>query len=373
MPIDDLLRNVYCVLGIPIDVVEMPFVLRTIHTAAASKTRFLISTPNLNFLVNSLSDPEFKQSIFQSDLCPADGMPVVWIARLFGIPVEQRVAGSDIFEALKVEHEEAKPLKVFMFGADESVAAEACQAINARPSGLRCVGSLYPGLGSAEQMSSDDVIEKINSSNADFLVVSLGAKKGQKWLLLNHDRLLIPIRSHLGAVINFQADVVGRAPFIVRKLGFEWLWRIKEEPHLWRRYWNDGSVLAGLMFTHILPLVLRMWWLRMKCDLYAQGLVITQTHSDESVTIFLSGPAITRNIDKIISAFKKAINTRKRIIIDFSNTCAVDARFLGLLLMLQKKLKTTGTALVCIGLLPNLKRIFNLNNLQFLLDRDIGT
>ena len=98
---DDLSREVYCILGIPIDAIEMPAVLRSIDAAAATRAPFVISTPNLNFLVNSQTDPEFRESLLLSDLCPPDGMPIVWIARLLGIPIKKRIAGSDIFEALK--------------------------------------------------------------------------------------------------------------------------------------------------------------------------------------------------------------------------------------------------------------------------------
>ena len=98
---DDLFREVYCVLGMPIDAIEMPAVLHSIEAAAANTAPFVISTPNLNFLVNMQTDPEFRESLLLSDLCPADGMPIVWIARLIGIPIKRRIAGSDIFEALK--------------------------------------------------------------------------------------------------------------------------------------------------------------------------------------------------------------------------------------------------------------------------------
>ena len=60
-------------------------------------------------------------------------------------------------------------------------------------------------------------------------------------MLHNHDRLQIPVRSHLGAAINFQAGVLKRAPLLVRQFGFEWLWRIKQEPYLWSRYLHDGG------------------------------------------------------------------------------------------------------------------------------------
>src|SRR5260370_6547061 len=175
----DLAREVYCVLGMPIDVVEMPEVLRRLEAAAADTKAFVISTPNLNFLVKSQVDPEFRESLLLSDLCPTDGMPIVWIARLMGVPIKGRIAGSDIFEALKATHGSGYPLKIFLFGGAEGVAAAACKALNLEPSGLACVGSIYPGFGTVGEMSRDDIIDTINSSHADFLVAALGAKKGQ--------------------------------------------------------------------------------------------------------------------------------------------------------------------------------------------------
>src|SRR5664279_2769245 len=87
---DDLTREVYGVLGIPVDVIDMATVLRRIEAAAAHPAPFLISTANLNFLVTSRSDAEFRESLLRSDLCTADGMPIVWIARLLGISIKHR-------------------------------------------------------------------------------------------------------------------------------------------------------------------------------------------------------------------------------------------------------------------------------------------
>ena len=362
---DDLSREVYCILGMPVDAIGMHAVLRRIESAAAGRTPFLISTPNLNFLVNSQWDRDLRESLILSDLCTADGMPIIWIAWLTGIPIKNRIAGSDIFDALKAGHSTAHPLKIFLFGGPEGVATAASRALNSQPSGLYCVGSLYPGFCSVEEMSRDDIIDNINSSGADFLVASLGAQKGQLWLQRNHHRLLIPVRAHLGASLNFQAGTVRRAPPIMRKFGLEWLWRIKEEPYLWRRYWNDGSVLLRLLFTHVLPLAFWTWWLRLNYERRGEDLIITQADGHESVTVSLSGPANARHVDKAIPAFREAIATKKQITLDFSNTRTIDARFLGLLLMLKKTLKSTGATLVFVGLSPGLERIFCLNGLDF--------
>jgi N-acetylglucosaminyldiphosphoundecaprenol N-acetyl-beta-D-mannosaminyltransferase len=367
---DDLSREVYCILGIPVDAIDMQSVVRRIESAAANKTTFLVTTPNLNFLVNSLSDPEFRESLLLSDLCPADGMPIVWIARLLGIPIKHRIAGSDFFAALKNRRTPAKPLSVFLFGGAEGVAEAASRALNATPSGLNCVGTCYPGFGSVEEMSRCDVIHNANSSNADFLVASLGAKKGQSWLMRNHHRLLIPVRAHLGAAINFEAGTLRRAPLFMQKFGLEWLWRIKEEPYLWRRYWTDANVLLRLLLTRVLPLIIGKRWLRLRYGHYGQNLLVAQNLGHESVTITLSGAATAPHIDKVILAFRNAIATKKSIMIDFSNTTAIDARFLGLLLVFIKATKGRGARMIVTGLSPKLEAMFRLNGVGFLLSAD---
>jgi N-acetylglucosaminyldiphosphoundecaprenol N-acetyl-beta-D-mannosaminyltransferase len=57
---DDLSREVYCILGVPVDAIGMHAVLRRIGSASTAETPFLISTPNLNSLVISQLDREFK-------------------------------------------------------------------------------------------------------------------------------------------------------------------------------------------------------------------------------------------------------------------------------------------------------------------------
>src|SRR5262249_7712047 len=163
--------------------------------------------------------------LLDSDLCPADGMPIVWLARLLGVPVKARVAGSDIFDALKSPTRRAQRLRVFLFGGAQGVAAKAAGSLNGAHEGLTCVGSLDPGVGAVEEMSGDAIVRTVNASDADFLVVALGAKKGQQWLQRNRARLTVPVRVHLGAAINFQAGTIKRAPRRLQAWGLEWLWR----------------------------------------------------------------------------------------------------------------------------------------------------
>jgi N-acetylglucosaminyldiphosphoundecaprenol N-acetyl-beta-D-mannosaminyltransferase len=241
----DLGRRLEALLGLPFDALTLDEAVAEVRRCARERRRCFVSTPNVNFAVAAHGDAAFRASVLHSELSLADGMPIVWAARLLGVRLPERVSGSDLFERL--QREPGEPLKVFFFGGPEGVAERAAAALNARGGGLRCVGFDSPGFGSVEAMSGEDRIARINASGADFVVVSLGARKGQAWIERNRARLAPPVISHLGAVVNFVAGEIRRAPPAWQRLGLEWLWRIKEEPALWRRYAGDGLALLRLL------------------------------------------------------------------------------------------------------------------------------
>jgi N-acetylglucosaminyldiphosphoundecaprenol N-acetyl-beta-D-mannosaminyltransferase len=363
---DDLERETYCILGAPIDAIELAEAVRRISAAALGATPFLISTVNINFLATAAVNAKFREAVCLSDLCTADGMPIIWISRLLGIPIKRRVAGSDMFDLLRVPRAAGRQLKLFLFGGGEGAAAAAATVLNASPGGLHCVGSLNPGFGSVDDLSADGIVETINASGAQILIAALGAEKGQAWLLRNHHRLRPAIRSHLGAAINFAAGTVKRAPRILCHLGLEWLWRIKEEPHLWRRYAHDGGVLLRLFVTRVLPLAMAAQWRRLIIR-KPQELQINEAHDHAATILSLSGDAIARYLPQAMSYFRQSIVTEKPLKIDLSSIRHIDARFFGLFLMLRKRLNSKAAGLKFIGITPRLARLFKLHGVEFLL------
>lgn len=354
-------------LGVPVDAIDMETVLRRLEAAAAAETPFLLSTPNLNFLVLSQADDEFRTSLLESDLCPPDGIALVLLARLLGVPIRERVAGSDIFDTLRAVRRTARQLRVFLFGGAMGVVESLARTLNAEPAGLQCVGAICPGIGSVEDLSRREYIERINGSAADFLVLSLGAKKGQTWLLRHHRALRTPIRAHLGAAINFQAGTVKRAPRRVQQWGLEWLWRIKEEPHLWTRYWNDGLALLRLVLTHVVPFRAAARWCRIKAGRTGADLLIKRRHEENAVVLSLSGSATAPQVEKAASWFRHALEANSDVVLDLSRVSLIDSRFMGLILMLRKTLAGEGARLSFRDVPRSIRRLLRLNGFGYLL------
>jgi N-acetylglucosaminyldiphosphoundecaprenol N-acetyl-beta-D-mannosaminyltransferase len=371
-PRDELSRQVFGVLGIPVDAMGREPSLRALEAAIEKKEVFLLSTPNVNFLVSSRVERQFRETLLMSDLCVVDGMPIAWIARLLGVPIKERVTGADLFDALKFDGRSGRPFRVFLFGGADDVAARVGQTLNAQSCGLKCVGTLNPGIGTVDEMSSEKIIAAINASGADILAVFLSAKKAQSWLLQNHDRLKIPVRAQFGATINFEAGTINRAPLIVQSAGLEWLWRVKEEPYLWRRYWADGKSLLRLLLNGALPLAVDSLWTRLRSTRTGEGLRIELSEDDDKVVVHLSGLAIAAHIDNAISAFRKALGREKAIDVDVSGIRMLDPRFFGLLLMVRKQLRRRGQDLRFIRPSAAIIRVFRWNGFEFLLSNEIG-
>ncbi len=356
----EVARDLYGLLGLPVDAIDFRSLIRAMDVAVEKRKPFLISTPNVNFLIKSQRNETFRASMLLSDLCLADGMPLIWIAKLLRIPIRERVAGADLFGRLKSRTD--KRLRVFLFGGTGDLVATVGKKLNAEQCGLECVGALNPGFGSVEELSSPDIIAQINASGADLLAVFLNAEKAQAWLLLNHFSLTVPVRAQFGATINFEAGTIRRAPPLLRSTGFEWLWRIKEEPYLWRRYWADGKALLQLLCACVLPLAIAT-----RLPLQRAVFAIQVGHHDKRVTLSLSGNATSEQVDSLLPVVRQAAKESRAVNIDLSDLHQLDSRFFGVLMGIRTHLAREGLPLTITGVSPRLRRIFQLNRFEFLL------
>lgn len=243
-------------LGLSFDPVTLDEAICRIHYAIERRQKLVFATPNVNFTASAARDPVFRREVLECRMSVADGMPLVWLGKVLGLGLPERVAGSTLFEMLQ-QKPGTRPIRVFFFGGDPGVAEAASAALAVGSPGMVAAGHLDPGRGSIDEMSSDRIIADINAAQADFLCVALGAVKGHHWIARNAARLDVPVISHLGAVVNFVAGRISRAPAWMQRAGLEWAWRILQERSLLRRYVQDAIWLTGAVATQIGPGVLQ--------------------------------------------------------------------------------------------------------------------
>jgi len=356
-------REVWTVLGLPFDKVNIDDSVNYLLDAISHKQECFLSTPNLNFAIATQSDAEFFQSVVESDLSIADGMPLIWVAKLLGVPLTERVAGSTLFDELSKRTDFQDKIKVFFFGGQDGIAEQAHQKLNEISNGMESCGFYDPGFVSIDKMSSTEIIEQINSAAPDFLVVALGAKKGQAWIQKNRKQLNATVISHLGAVINFVAGSVKRAPIIWQRFGLEWLWRIRQEPALWKRYFFDGLAFLNLLVFKVLPLAIYDRYLKRSNDFKSPISINLYLENGQSV-LRLGGSVHYDNIEPIKLVLSDIILNETDVVIECSDLVYVDSAFIATLLLLQRYLNDSYKQLILCNVPKRIGRIFSLNNIM---------
>ena len=192
---------------------------------------------NPHSFVESLNEAPFSQALRLANWLIPDGAGVVLASKILGGEIRERVTGSDIFRGVLEELNLAGGISVFFMGSTEETLA----AIRARMAvefpNIRIVGTYSPPY--KPEFSDGDnrqMIEAINNAAPDVLWVGLTAPKQEKWIYQNKDKLDVKFIGAIGAVFDFYAGNIKRAPVIVQKMGLEWLYRWVQEPkRLWKR------------------------------------------------------------------------------------------------------------------------------------------
>jgi N-acetylglucosaminyldiphosphoundecaprenol N-acetyl-beta-D-mannosaminyltransferase len=194
-----------------------------------------VFTPNVDHVVTAEENEPFRQSYTRASLSLADGMPIVWAARLLGRPVPEKISGSDLIEPL-VARAAANRFRVYLLGSTEQVAGKAADVLRAQ--GVLVCGVDSPivrdPLSAAERQP---IVDRLRAARPDLVLVAFGAPKQE--LFIDGARSCVPgaVFVGLGASLDFLAGAVRRAPRWMSRCGLEWLYRLAQEPRrLWRRY-----------------------------------------------------------------------------------------------------------------------------------------
>ena len=181
-------------------------------------------TPNPEFLLTAKGDDAFRRALLGADLVLADGIGVVYSAKILGRPLKGRVPGIEFAQRL-IAWMAAHGKRLFLLGAKPGVAELAAANLKDK----------YPGLivcGTHDGYFQDDgpVVEAIRAAGADVVFVCLGAPKQELWMVKNGPASGAHLMVGLGGSLDVFAGVVERAPEAFQKLGLEWLHRLLREP-----------------------------------------------------------------------------------------------------------------------------------------------
>ncbi|MFP4322009.1 MAG: WecB/TagA/CpsF family glycosyltransferase [Anaerolineales bacterium] len=219
-------------LGVPLDPITFEAFLAQIDEwVAAGDSLHQVCTINPEFLVMAQENAAFRAVLQRSALNVIDGWGTALALRWRGVPVPERVTGSDGVPRIVARAAECG-WRLFLLGAAEGVAAEAARIFERQHPGVQIVGT-YAGSPAPEDAAQ--IIARINNSGADILLVAYGAPAQDIWIETHRDKLHVTMAMGIGGTLDFVTGRVPRAPRWMRRIGLEWLFRLYKQPWRWRR------------------------------------------------------------------------------------------------------------------------------------------
>lgn len=243
------------ILGVPLDPVSADEALSRIAGMIASGEPHYVVTPNVDILVQARRNPELHRILCEADLVLCDGQPLVWVSKLLGRALPERVAGADLAPPL-IAQAERMGHRIFLLGATPESNAQAAARLQQRHPRLQIAGYYSPPFRPLDQMDHDEIICRVRAAEPDILFVSFGCPKQEQWISMHYRQLGVPVCLGVGATIDFLAGRVPRAPMWMRHCGLEWSYRLIQEPRrLFRRYLKDalcfGPDLMAQGYAHV--------------------------------------------------------------------------------------------------------------------------
>lgn len=181
---------------------------------------------NVNSINQSNKNIHLKKAINNADLKLVDGSGVRLAAKMKGLSIKDNVNGTDFLPHLcRVMENNCQ--SVYLLGADKGIAEQAAFQIKTAFPKLRVAGYQH---GYFPKSDTNTVIERINESSADFLLVAMGSPHQELWIDQNAHRLNVGYAIAVGGLFDFVAGKIPRAPHWMREIGLEWVYRLMQEP-----------------------------------------------------------------------------------------------------------------------------------------------
>ncbi|MEA1868498.1 MAG: WecB/TagA/CpsF family glycosyltransferase [Thermodesulfobacteriota bacterium] len=372
------------ILGIPIDNLTMDETIERIFELIEAYGQDgrprQVATVNVDFVVNTLSwglkhirHPELLDILRRADLVTADGMPIVWTSKLLGVPLKERVTGAALIPRL-AEEAAKRQKSLYFLGGREGVGQQAAQVLKQSYPDLRIadVHSPYVYIEGEDLVTAVNedrpLVERINNSGADILLIAFGNPKQEIWFHRNRNLLKVPVSIGIGGTYEFIVGSVARAPEWMQKTGMEWIFRIAQDPgRLWKRYFV-GFFKFGLM---IWPAIMYQRYRRLQYHLFHRRYSLQKDQGLEplvSIDGFLKVITLPDRLDAaFLNQFRDELEERigqaQNIVLDFSQTSFIDSSGLGFIIYLWRNTTKEERTLYMTGINPHIIQFFKLNRL----------
>lgn len=241
----DILPQSKDVIGFPVTAMPFQQQIALMTTWAKQRCSKAVCIGNVHMLIEAYKQADFADVLRKADLVTPDGMPLVWMLRLLGATNQDRVAGLDVLAGLCTTASENQ-ISVYFLGSQRAILDRMRVRLEQEFPDLQIAGMEPLPFRPLTPEEDEALIQAVNQSSAGFVFVALGCPKQETWIA-QHKGKINAVMVGLGGAFPVYAGIHKRAPSVVRSMGFEWLYRLVQEPRrLWGRYKSTIPIFIWL-------------------------------------------------------------------------------------------------------------------------------
>lgn len=231
------------------------FVQGIVYLARNRRSSY-VCVANVHMTIEAYWSSSFATCVNNANFVTPDGMPVAKsLGLLYGI-AQARVAGMDLLPQLLREAEK-KSFGVFFYGGTEEMLHKTKEYVDSNYPELNKHHYYSPPFRPLTSEEETEIVDRINNSEANLVFVILGCPKQEVWMNNMSGRIhacMIGVGGALPVMIGMQQ----RAPLWMQNMGFEWLYRLYQEPQrLFKRYFITNSLFLYLLSIQFIKMKLR--------------------------------------------------------------------------------------------------------------------
>jgi N-acetylglucosaminyldiphosphoundecaprenol N-acetyl-beta-D-mannosaminyltransferase len=211
-------------------------------------------------VVEAQRESDVMSAHTQAELVVPDGMPLVWMGKAVGYKNTQRIYGPDLLLAVCKEAQR-REWKIFLYGTTKGTLQKLKEKLLAMFPRLYIVGEYAPPFRALTTAEDSMIVKTINKVAPQIIFVGLSTPKQELWMQKHVEKLKANTLIGVGAAFDFIAGTKKQAPSWVRRVGFEWLFRLAQEPkRLSKRYFVSNVMFISLILRHAVPAIkLKLW------------------------------------------------------------------------------------------------------------------
>lgn len=237
------------IMGVNIAAINMKWLLDYLEKNLSNLKGDYICVSNVHTTVTSYAEPSYCAIQNGGIMAIPDGGPLSSLGRKRGFVTMERTTGPSLMgELFKISAK--RGYRHYFYGSTDKTLEKLKNKLQEYYPGIQIAGMYSPPFRALSIEEDNEVIEKINETNPDFVWIGLGAPKQEKWMF-NHQGSINGLMIGVGAGFDYYAGNIKRAPQWMQRCNLEWLYRLMQDPkRLFKRYFCTN--IKFILYAYLL-------------------------------------------------------------------------------------------------------------------------